>query len=246
LHLPKVRRCPYFKAIATTLDLALCSPQNRMVFEGFEYMASVEVMTACENICRDFWWITVVDPRIWQGLLTVVAAGIASVTALHIAKSVYSEQKKIDRRIQKEHERREIYRGFWEVTNRHFSVVHQASIVKDLDGINESHLELISRASGIVLYAEVEISNNVLEVCRKYYQRLLEYETYVKAECGDEASTSFLKKNPERYEGKPFEKVKLERKRVLLALRRDLGDSVEKAEQAAEAYFVYTAREEVE
>lgn len=63
-------------------------------------MASVEVMTACENVCRDFGWVTSVDPRIWQGSLTLLAAVIASCTALYIATRVYIGQKKTDRRLE--------------------------------------------------------------------------------------------------------------------------------------------------
>lgn len=73
-------------------------------------MASVEVMTACENVCRDFSWLWAIDARVWQGLLTIVAAVIASGTALHIAVRVYPRQKKVDQILQIELEQRTVYK----------------------------------------------------------------------------------------------------------------------------------------
>ncbi len=175
-----------------------------------------------------------------------MGAIIASVTALLIAFVAYPIQKNRDRKLQKEQERRSIYRDFWEATNRHFSMVHVASIKKEIDELSESHMDLVSKASGIVLYAEADEDNNVLELCRKYYQILLEYETDVKAKCGHQKSKSFVDANPDRYTGNIFEKVKIERRKALLALRKDLGDSQRKADFAADSYFIYTPREEIE
>lgn len=179
------------------------------------------------------------DPRL-------AGAALASVTALTIAFVAYPIQKWLDRRLQKEQERRGIYRDFWEATNRHFSMVHHVLVAKDTDGLTESHVDLVAKAAGIVLYARVKKRQNTLEACRSYYQRLLEYETYAKANCGHEPSKRFIKKNADRYSGNPYEKVKVERRKALLALRRDLGDSARKADQAATSYFVYTPREELE
>lgn len=53
-----------------------------------------------------------IDPRIVQGLLTLVAAFIASITALIVAFAAYPRQKKIDRFSEALKERREIYREF--------------------------------------------------------------------------------------------------------------------------------------
>lgn len=75
-------------------------------------MASAEVMTVCENMCRDFWWLVPSDPRVIQGLLTVLAAGVASGTAIYIAKWVYPKQKETDHALEWRAEKRKLFREF--------------------------------------------------------------------------------------------------------------------------------------
>lgn len=64
-------------------------------------MASVEVMTACENVCRDFGWLGSFPD--WGPTL------LASATALIIAFCAYPWQKKRDRELQIELEQRVVY-----------------------------------------------------------------------------------------------------------------------------------------
>lgn len=75
-------------------------------------MASVEVITACENVCGDFGWLVPDDPRIIQGFLTVVAAIIASCTAIYIAQVVYPKQKEKDHALDWRAEKRALFRQF--------------------------------------------------------------------------------------------------------------------------------------
>lgn len=70
------------------------------------------MITACENVCRDFYWLASFDPRVVQGLFTFTAALIASFTALHIAKKVYPIQKDKDRDIKIDEEKRSVYRDY--------------------------------------------------------------------------------------------------------------------------------------
>ena len=56
-----------------------------------------ETITICENVCRDFFWTHLGDPRVVQGMLTVVAASIGAFVAIYIARNIYPIQKTIDR-----------------------------------------------------------------------------------------------------------------------------------------------------
>lgn len=192
-----------------------------------------ETITACENICRDFSWLGEWMP-----------AAIAASTALLIAFVAYPWQKRKDRELQKESERREVYRLFWEATNEHFTNVHRALTRKDLTGLNVSHSHVVAKSAGIVIYASSTKSNNSLEACRRFYQRLLEYETQVKAACGDEFSKKYVERHKERYPKDLYSQLKQERKKALISIRRDLGESEDTAKKAADTYFVLTPREE--
>lgn len=70
---------------------------------------SPEVISACENVCRDFSWVFLSDPRILQGICTLLAAGIAGGIALYIAIKVYPKQKEVDRQHQIKLEQRKAY-----------------------------------------------------------------------------------------------------------------------------------------
>jgi hypothetical protein len=54
----------------------------------------------------------ITDPNVIRGALTLVAAMLASSTALYIALFVYPQQKEIDRRFEIRKEQREAYRKF--------------------------------------------------------------------------------------------------------------------------------------
>ena len=56
-------------------------------------------MTACENVCRDFSWMG-------SALLAFLPAIVVSFTALFIAIKLYPKQKKLDRNLQVEAEKR--------------------------------------------------------------------------------------------------------------------------------------------
>ncbi|WP_417700519.1 hypothetical protein [Pseudophaeobacter sp.] len=70
-------------------------------------MASVEVMTACENVCRDFGWVG--DFSDWGPTL------LASATAFIIAFYAYPWQKERDRKLQIALEQRVAYKEVFDL-----------------------------------------------------------------------------------------------------------------------------------
>lgn len=68
-----------------------------------------ETITVCESICRDFSLIWFADPKVWQAGFTLLAAIVASGSALWIAYKVYPVQKEKDRQLQIRAKRRQAY-----------------------------------------------------------------------------------------------------------------------------------------
>ncbi|UWS80101.1 hypothetical protein N1037_03480 [Phaeobacter sp. G2] len=207
-------------------------------------MASVEVMTACENVCRDFSWLVLSSPRVIQGALTLCAAFLASGTALWIAYRAYPAQKIADRILQEAHERREAYRRFLQAANEHYARLTVAHWTKDLTGVTDSYFELISVTADLAAYVPAGEHHNALDRCQMYLQTLLEYKTKVEADCGVERAQKWVKKEPNKYRSDLYLEVKSARKKAFIAIRMELGETREVAENAAKVFFVKTPEEE--
>ncbi|WP_170526120.1 hypothetical protein [Ruegeria arenilitoris] len=207
------------------------------------------------------WWVRAKkesgDVFAVVGLLLIVAGGalatafpmaataIIGVTgALIVAFVAYPWQKNRDRTLQKENERREIYRRFLQAANGHYAVLTLAHQSKNSEGIKDSYLSLVTGAADLAAYAPANEENDVLKACQRYHQRLLEYGTVVEAVCGDERAKKFIEKNPDRYPKNLSSLVKKERRRAFVSIRMDLGETKSEAEHAATVYFVATPRED--
>lgn len=113
-----------------------------------------ETITAWENVCRDFSWLGRIDPRVVQGILTLLAALVASATAIYIAKWVYPQQKNIDRRNEVFNEKREAYRKFLTAMNSLYTAV----LDKDKAGALTRMLDLHAVASDMACFASPEVA----------------------------------------------------------------------------------------
>lgn len=125
-------------------------------------MASVEVMTACENVCRDFGWILSADPRIVQGVLTLGAALVTAGVALHIAKHVYPVQKNKDRDIKIDEEKRIVFRDFLKSVD---VIVNQRLFQKTQLKI-EAHGNCKSALNEVLIFADRETAKKMLKLYR--------------------------------------------------------------------------------
>ncbi|WP_170474748.1 hypothetical protein [Ruegeria arenilitoris] len=86
-------------------------------------MSEAEVISACENVRRDFNWLVLSDPKVLQGALTVLAAMIAASTALYIALKIYPIQKQKDKDLQIQAETRSVYAETIAVLGAYFGLV---------------------------------------------------------------------------------------------------------------------------
>ena len=118
----------------------------------FERMASVEVMTACENVCRDFGWIFDVDPRIIQGFLTFLAGLSASIAALIVAFVAYPWQREKDRVFELQREQRSVYREFITTMNNFFTAI----IGQKTEQATEQQMVLHKVASDFLCFSSTE------------------------------------------------------------------------------------------
>ncbi len=110
-------------------------------------MTAAETITAWDNISRDFSWMTNLDPRVIQGLLTFLSAATAALVALHIARKIYPIQKDKDRDIKIDEEKRVVYRDF----------------LKNIDGMLNQRL-LDTQAAKLKMIAKVKASLNEVSV----------------------------------------------------------------------------------
>ncbi|MBU2867874.1 hypothetical protein [Pacificibacter marinus] len=184
------------------------------------------------------------DPKIIQGILTFSGALVASCSALWIAYRAYPSQKQADRALQKEHERRDVYRRFLRAANVHYASISMAHWSKNADPLKSTYLDLVAVLAELGAYVPADAQNDVLSACQKYSQRILEYGVVVEAHCGVEPSVKQVQKNPNRYPKDLSKRIRIERKAAFIAIRRDLGESVKQAAHAANVYFVATSYEE--
>ncbi|SMO58728.1 hypothetical protein SAMN06265173_106154 [Thalassovita litoralis] len=105
-----------------------------------------------------------------QGLLTVLAAIIASVTALYVAKRVYPEQKRIDHANDMLKEKREAYRKFLGGMNAVFTAIVQTDFEKAKLNTHELH----ALGSDFLCFASPEVAasaRHYLDCMQDYRQK---------------------------------------------------------------------------
>ncbi|WP_170332523.1 hypothetical protein [Ruegeria arenilitoris] len=123
-------------------------------------MSEAEVITACENVCRDFSFMRHFGPWIGPALL-------ASATALIIAFRAYPWQKQLDRSFELDVEKRRAYAAFFASLIDLFGKAHAGDSRAFVDAL------VVSRKcfNSLVFYAPEE----VVSACRDVIDKILEY-----------------------------------------------------------------------
>ncbi|PJE30304.1 hypothetical protein SAMN06297129_0835 [Pseudooceanicola antarcticus] len=97
-----------------------------------------EAITVCESICRDFSLIWFLEPKPFQALLTLLAALIASLTALYIAICVYPRQKSLDQKLEAAREARTVcllvHQSYYDLHKRIFLLGRPSSPLGNKSG----------------------------------------------------------------------------------------------------------------
>lgn len=128
-------------------------------------MATAEVMTACENVCRDFSWLVALAD--WGPTL------LTCLVALFIAFFAYPWQKKRDRKLQIELEQRAIYRDMVasiDDVSRNISKLSANSadaMGEDIQALSAAMQNLDRFILQAALLADVDIVNSAAECGHK-------------------------------------------------------------------------------
>ena len=123
-------------------------------------MSEVEVISACQNVCRDFSFLRYVGPWIGPALL-------ASATALVIAFRAYPWQKQLDRGFELDIEKRRAYAAFFESLIDVFREAENGNS----DAYQEALIENRKCFNSLVFYAP----SKVVYACRQVLEKVMEY-----------------------------------------------------------------------
>jgi len=130
-----------------------------------------ETITACENICRDFFWLR--DAWPWLG-----PSLIASATALLIAFRAYAWQKSKDRAVELRREQRQAYREFiedWLIVEQQIGASRKVAD-KDMRQAMKCYGDGLRMADACVYKLGLSGSETVLTCAAQMHTSL--YETY--------------------------------------------------------------------
>ena len=163
----------------------------------------------------------------------VVAALIASSTAVLFAFFAYAWQKRKDRAHQLAQEKREAYRRFLEESTSFFTRVALATKVEDSSTLQEHYLRVVAVSADLIIYAPTEVIGS----CQKYAEKLFEYSERL----GRARRLPGYDTEGEMDHRSIYPEVKRLRKQAFLSIRRDLtGVNQRKSEKAVDAFFIKT------
>lgn len=172
-----------------------------------------------------------------MSILSLLAALVASGTALWIACRVYPVQKSADRRIKIAEEKAAVYRGFFESADDYNEASKAFWRGKSVSDFQKHFAELNKAQNALLLYAPPE----VIAEGQAYVRELHRYRYAVRQEV---EKIPFPRNMEAIGRAAAFHKVNDARNRTVIAARVDLFDC--SAEAAARAVNGQAAQEESE